>query len=90
MYISRNKFICIFECQETMSPDKHAKKCNLKLVFGYFAGRRGAGCSLLGAGYNLWGAGHGFRGAGCEMLSLILELQTCQFGLCFAHFVPIH
>ena len=52
-------------------------------MFGYFEGRRGAGCSLLGAWCNLWGAGHGLRGAGhglrgvgCEMLSLILELQT--------------
>ena len=59
-------------------------------MFGYFAGRRGAGCSLLGAGCNLRGAGHGLRGAGCEMLSLISELQTCQLGLCFAHLVPIH
>ena len=30
------------------------------------------------------------RGAGCEMLSLILELQTCQLRLCFAHGVTIH
>ena len=61
-------------------------------VFGCFAGRRGAGCSLLGAGCNLRGMGHGLRGAGCEMLSLslILELQTCQLGLCFAHLVTIH
>ena len=59
-------------------------------VFGYFVGRRGAGCSLLGARCNLRGAGHGLRGAGCEMLSLILKLQTCQLGLCFAHLVPIH
>ena len=59
-------------------------------VFGYFAGRRGAVCSLLGAGCNLRGAGHGLRGAGCEMLSLILEFQTCQSGLCFAHVVTIH
>ena len=41
-------------------------------VFGYFAGRRGVGCSLRDAE-------HGVRGAGCEMLSLILELQACQF-----------
>ena len=40
-------------------------------MFGYFAGRRGAGC-------NLQGAGHDLRGAGCEMLSLISELQTSQ------------
>ena len=33
-------------------------------VFGYFAVRRGAGCSLRGAG-----VGHGLRGAGYEMLS---------------------
>ena len=52
-------------------------------VFGYFAGHRGAGC-------NLRGAGHGLQGAGCEMLSLILELQACQLGLCFAHLVTIH
>ena len=50
-------------------------------MFGYFAGRRGVGCSLLGAGCNLRGAGHGLRGAGCEMLSLISELQTCQLDL---------
>ena len=56
-------------------------------VFGYFAGRRGAGCSLRGAGCNLRGAGHDLRGVGCEMLSLILELQTCQLGLRFAHVV---
>ena len=30
-------------------------------VFGYFAERRGAGCSLRDAGYNL-------RGSGCEMV----------------------
>ena len=36
------------------------------------------------------GAGHDLRGAGCEMLSLILELQTCQSGICFAHVVTIH
>ena len=35
-------------------------------------------------------AGHGLRGAGWEMLSLILELQTCQLGFCFAHVVTIH
>ena len=52
-------------------------------MFSYFAGRRGAGSSLLGDGCNL-------RGAGCEMLSLILELQTGQLGLCFAHPVMIH
>ena len=34
--------------------------------------------------------GVGVRGAGCQMLSLILELQTCQLGLCFAHLVTIH
>ena len=43
-------------------------------MFVYFAGHRGAGC-------NLRDAGHGLRGEGCEMLSLILELQTCQLGL---------
>ena len=59
-------------------------------MFDYFAGRRGAGCSLLGAGCNLRDTGHGLRGAGCEMLSLILELQTCQLGVCFAHLVTIH
>ena len=59
-------------------------------VFRYFAGRSGEGCSLLGAGCNLWGVGHDLGGAGCEMLSLILELQTCQLGLCFAHLVTIH
>ena len=56
-------------------------------MFGYFAGRRGAGCGLRGAGCNLRGAGHDLRGAGCEMLSFILELQTCQLGLRFAHVV---
>ena len=59
-------------------------------VFGYFSGHRDAGCSLLGAGCNLRGAGHGLRGEGCEMFSLILELQTCQLGFCFAHIVTIH
>ena len=53
------------------------------VVFGYFAGHRGAGCSLRSAG-------HGVPGAGCEMLSLILELQTCQLGFYFAHVVTIH
>ena len=52
-------------------------------MFGYFAGRRGAGCSLLGLGCNLRGAGHGLLVAECELLSLILEFQTCQLGLCF-------
>ena len=61
-----------------------------RTVFSYFVGRRGAGCSLLGAGFNFRGAGHGLRGAGCEMLSLILDLQACQLGLCFAHVVTIH
>ena len=59
-------------------------------MFGYFAGHRGVGCSLWGAGCNLRGVGHGLRGVGCEMLSLILELQICQLGLCFAHVVTIH
>ena len=59
-------------------------------MFGYFVGRKGAGCSLRGAGCNLRGAGHGLQGAGCEMLSLILELQTCQLGHCFADVVTIH
>ena len=59
-------------------------------MFGYFAGRRGAGCSLLGAGCSLLGAGHGVLVAGCEMLNLILELQTCQLGLGFAHLAVIH
>ena len=54
-----------------------------QVVFGYFAGRRGAGCSLRGAGCNLWGAG-------CEMLSLTLELEACQLGRYFAHLVTIH
>ena len=48
------------------------------MVFGYFAGRRGAGCSLKGAGCNLPGAGMVLQGAECEMLSFISELQTCQ------------
>ena len=52
-------------------------------VFGYFAGHRGVGCTLRGAGHGLWGEG-------CEMLSLILELQACRLGLCFAHLVTIH
>ena len=56
-------------------------------VLGYFAGRRGGVrgvvCWVRGAGHRLWGAG-------CKMLSLILELRTCQFGLCFAHLVTIH
>ena len=60
------------------------------LVFGYFARRRGAGCSLRGAGCNLRSAKHGLRGAGCDMLCLILELQIGQLGLCFAHIVMIH
>ena len=28
---------------------------NLSRVFGYFAGRAGANCSLRGAGHDLWG-----------------------------------
>ena len=32
-------------------------------MFGYFVWHRGADCSL--------------QGAGCEMLSLILKLETC-------------
>ena len=32
----------------------------------------------------------GVQGVGCEMLSLILEPQTYQLGLCFAHVVTIH
>ena len=56
-------------------------------MFGYFEGRRGAGCGVRGAGC-------GVRGARCNLrvaeLSLILELQTCQLGLCFAHVVTIH
>ena len=59
-------------------------------MFGYFAGRRGAGCSLLGAGCNLRGAGYSLLVSECEILSLILELQTCQSGLGFAHLVKIH
>ena len=59
-------------------------------MFGYFAGRRGAECSLRNAGHKLRGVGHGLRGAGCEMLSLILELHTYQLGLCFARIVTIH
>ena len=47
-------------------------------------------CSLLGAGCILRGAGPGLWEAGCEMLSLILALQTCQLGFCFAHVVMIH
>ena len=46
-------------------------------------GVRGVVCGVLGAIF-------GVRGAGCEMVSLILELQTCQWGLCFAHVVTIH
>ena len=41
-------------------------------------------------GVILPGASHGLLVAGCEMLSLILEFQTCQLGLCFAHLVTIH
>ena len=52
-------------------------------VFGYFAECKGVGCYLRGAGHGLWGEG-------CEMFSLILELQACQLGLCFAHLVTIH
>ena len=59
-------------------------------MFGYFAGYRGAGCSLWGVGCNLRGAGHDSLGAGCEILSLILEHQTWHLGLCFAHVVTIH
>ena len=58
-------------------------------MFGYFGGRRDAGCCVRGVGRNLRGAGHDLRGSGCEMLSLTLELQTCQLGLCFAHVVTI-
>ena len=52
-------------------------------VFGYFAGRTGAGCSLRGVRFGAWCAG-------CEMLSLILDLQTCHLGFCFAHIVTSH
>ena len=52
-------------------------------MFGYFAGCRGAECSLRGVG-------HGLRDAGCGMLSLIVEVQTGQLGLCFAGVVTIH
>ena len=59
-------------------------------MFGYFVWHSGADFSLRGAGCNLRGAGCNLRGAGCEMLSLILELKTCQLGHCFAHLVTIH
>ena len=36
------------------------------------------------------GFGVNLRGAECEMVSFILELQTCQLGLCFAHVVTTH
>ena len=36
-------------------------------VFGYFTGRKAAGCSLRGAGCNLWGTGHGLRREGCRV-----------------------
>ena len=52
-------------------------------MFGYFVGHRGAGCSL-------WGVGRDLLGAECEILGLILKLQTFQIGLCFAHVVTIH
>ena len=39
---------------------------------------RGVGVRVVVCGVYLWGAG-------CEMLSLILELQTCQLGFCIAH-----
>ena len=39
-------------------------------------GVRGVVCGVRGV--SCWGVEHGFRGAGCEMLSLILELQTYQ------------
>ena len=42
----------------------------------YWCGVQFAGCNL--------------RRAGCEMLSLILELQTGQLGFCFAQVVTIH
>ena len=48
------------------------------------------GCNLRGAGHDSRGAEHDSRGAGCEILSLILEHQTWQLGLCFAHVVTIH
>ena len=35
------------------------------IVFGYFAGRMSAGCSLLGAGCSLLGAGCEAWFAGC-------------------------
>ena len=41
------------------------------------------GCGVQFAGCNL-------RRAGCEMLSLILELQTGQLDFCFAQVVTIH
>ena len=58
-------------------------------MFGYFAGRRGAGCGVRGAECNFRGRGHDLRGVGCKILTLILELQTGQLDLCFAHVVTI-
>ena len=49
-------------------------------MFGYFVGRRGAGCSLRGGGVICGVQGMILWGAECEMLSLILELQTYQLG----------
>ena len=51
---------------------------------------RGVGVRGVVSGCNLRGAGNGLRAAGCEMLNLILNLQTYQLGLCFAHVVTIH
>ena len=45
-------------------------------------------CGPYGCGVQF--AWYGLQGAGCEMLNLILELQTYQLGLCFGHVVTIH
>ena len=60
--------------------------CSPEYIWACLAILRDVGvrCSLRGSWCNFWGAGHDLRGAGCEMLSLILELQTCQLGLRFA------
>ena len=52
-----------------LCPEKVVFYLREPLVFGYFAGRWGTGCSFQSAGCNLRGSGHDLLGAGCEMLS---------------------
>ena len=51
---------------------------------------QGIVCGVWGVICGVWDMVCRLRGAGCEMLSLILELQTCQLGLFSAHVVMIH